>query len=101
VWLTARCQLVGLETYEAFKDHLVKVIVPRSAVARMRAELATIEITETIIFPELDGLCRELLDDFAPLDPQEADRPSAAAGSVRPAESRRSLQPRRRNRPKQ
>ena len=51
----------GLEEYRLFKDHLVKIVLPKSSVARIKGELMTMGITETTVFPELDALGRELL----------------------------------------
>jgi hypothetical protein len=51
----------GLEAYRSFKDHLVRITIPRAAVPRMKAELMTMGITETTVFPELEALGRELL----------------------------------------
>jgi len=43
------------------KDHqLCKLTVPDAAIRNLRRELALNGITESLIFPELDGLCREL-----------------------------------------
>lgn len=91
-------QQAALESYAGFEGHLVKIAIPRQAVARMRNELATIGITETMIFPELDGLCRELLDYWEPLQPAEVDTPRATETPMLTAEKRRAVQRRRANR---
>jgi len=45
----------GLEQYR-FGDHLVKVVIPRHSATRMMDQLATLGITETVVFPELEAL---------------------------------------------
>jgi FRG domain len=44
--------------------HLRKLIVPSSAVDRLRQELSVAGISESLIFPELSGLCREIKSAF-------------------------------------
>jgi len=43
---------------------LRKLIIPKHAIADMRRDLSIAGITETVIFPELDGLCREIKAGF-------------------------------------
>jgi hypothetical protein len=43
---------------------LRKLIVPGSAIPRIRQQLAIAGITETLLFPELTSLCRELKREF-------------------------------------
>ena len=43
---------------------LRKLILPKHAIADMRRDLSIAGITETVIFPELDGLCREIKAGF-------------------------------------
>jgi hypothetical protein len=43
---------------------LRKVVVPASAVDRLRQELSVAGISESLIFPELSGLCREIKSAF-------------------------------------
>jgi hypothetical protein len=43
---------------------LHRLVLPHDAVARVRRELWVAGIDETLIFPELDGLCRELHRSF-------------------------------------
>jgi len=43
---------------------LCRIIIPRDDIERIRRELSVSGITETLIFPELDGLCREIKRDF-------------------------------------
>ena len=39
-------------------------MIPRAHVATIRKELAISGISESLIFPELSGLCREIKRDF-------------------------------------
>lgn len=48
----------GLE--EQFKEKIVKIIIPRSKSLEMRRELRCVGISEFTIFPDLDGLCRDI-----------------------------------------
>jgi hypothetical protein len=43
---------------------LRKLLIPRDSIAGIRRELSVAGITESLIFPELSGLCRELKRDF-------------------------------------
>jgi len=50
-----------LAVTEVSKDvHLCKFTIPRSAIVELRDELALAGIADSLIYPELDGLCREL-----------------------------------------
>jgi len=53
------------------KRHLVKVVIPRKRVPRVKRELATCGISETTVFPDLEGLSRELTANWAkkPIQP--------------------------------
>jgi hypothetical protein len=48
------------------KEHpcLRRMVIPRAHVATVRKELAISGISESLIFPELGGLCREIKRDF-------------------------------------
>jgi hypothetical protein len=39
---------------------LTKIIIPRSAIVRMRRSLLNNGITESVVFPDLEGLAREI-----------------------------------------
>jgi len=41
-----------------------RMVIPRAHVATIRKELAISGISESLIFPELSGLCREIKRDF-------------------------------------
>ena len=43
---------------------LRKLTIPKDRVAEMRRDLAIAGVTETSVFPELDGLCREIKSGF-------------------------------------
>ncbi len=43
---------------------LRKMLIPKERIAGIRRELSVAGITESLIFPELSGLCRELRRDF-------------------------------------
>src|SRR4028119_638219 len=51
-----------LEHQVALAERLVKIVIPQRRVRKIRAELRLAGVTETLVFPELPGLCRELLD---------------------------------------
>jgi hypothetical protein len=79
----------GLEQYR-FGDHLVKVVIPRGSATRMMDQLATLGITETVVFPELEALSREIVNYWAEFEPTE--RTKLAPGSTalgRPARIRK------------
>jgi hypothetical protein len=44
--------------------NLRRIVIPRARVAWIRRELAISGISESLIFPELSGLCREIKRDF-------------------------------------
>jgi hypothetical protein len=54
--------LKSLETYIALFRCCTKIEIARSHVRVIREQLLVAGIAETTVFPELDGLCRELLD---------------------------------------
>ena len=60
----------GLEGYAELQPHLVRIIIPQSSVATIRRELTTAGMVESVIFPDLSGLCREIYDEWI-----ESDRP--------------------------
>jgi hypothetical protein len=60
----------ALEAYP-FGNHLVKVVTRRSRVAAMKDELISVGITETSVFPELEGLSREVVGYWTPFEPTE------------------------------
>lgn len=43
-----------------FKARLVKIVIPKEAALQMRRELRNVGINEFGLFPDLDGLCREI-----------------------------------------
>lgn len=47
------------------RGHLVKIVIPRNRVVRIKRELSTCGITETTVFPDLEGLSRELTSSWA------------------------------------
>jgi FRG domain len=79
----------GLEKYR-FGDHLVKVVIPRASAARMMNQLGTLGITETVVFPELEALSREIVNYWAEFEPTERTKIAAAPTvSRRPARIRK------------
>jgi hypothetical protein len=56
----------GLEVVakRAKKARLVKFLIRKSAIEWIRADLATCGFVETTVFPDLEGLCRELTMDY-------------------------------------
>jgi hypothetical protein len=79
----------GLEQYR-FGQHLIKVVIPRRCAARMMDELATLGITETVVFPELEALSREIVNYWADFEPTERTKMVArSATSGRPARIRK------------
>jgi FRG domain len=60
----------GLEGYANLQPHLVRILIPQSAVAAIRRELVTAGIVESVIFPDLTGLCHEIYDEWI-----ESERP--------------------------
>lgn len=50
---------------EKGRGHIVKIVIPRNRVVRIKRELATCGITETTVFPDLEGLSRELTSSWA------------------------------------
>jgi len=40
------------------------MVIPAACIAHIRRELAIAGISESLIFPELSGLCREIKTDF-------------------------------------
>lgn len=51
----------GLEAYELNRA-LAKIVIPCASVGAIRKSLRTAGITEGVVFPELPGICREVLD---------------------------------------
>ena len=51
-----------LENRAELAERLTKFVIPRQCVMKTRAELRLAGMSETLVFPELPGLCRELLD---------------------------------------
>jgi hypothetical protein len=45
---------------EQFKGRLTRIVVPKSSVLSMRRQLRSAGISEFTLFPELDGLCRDI-----------------------------------------
>jgi hypothetical protein len=76
----------GLEEYP-FGDHLVKIVTRQGRVADMKDELISVGITETSVFPELEGLSREVVGYWTPFEPTERikvakeERPPSAGRS--------------------
>jgi len=62
----------ALDHYRLLKPHCVKIEILRSKVPLMKEQLLVAGIAETTVFPELTGLCRELLDFYK----YEHERPS-------------------------
>jgi len=52
----------GLESFPAIRDHLALIVIPGKARGSMRNELARAGVTESSLFPELAGLCKEIRD---------------------------------------
>jgi hypothetical protein len=52
----------ALERYAILKPRLLKIEIARQKISLIREQLLVVGITETTVFPELTGLCRELLD---------------------------------------
>ncbi len=52
----------ALERYATLKPHLLKIEIARGQIGLIKEQLVMAGITETSVFPELGGLCRELLD---------------------------------------
>ncbi|MDH5346286.1 MAG: FRG domain-containing protein [Nitrospira sp.] len=46
------------------RPQLIKLTIPKQFVEEMKRDLSIAGITETVIFPELDGLCREIKGGF-------------------------------------
>jgi len=46
------------------RPQLRKLIIPKASIDEMKRDLSIAGITETVIFPELDGLCREIKGGF-------------------------------------
>jgi len=76
----------GLDEY-SMGGHLVKVVVKRRDVVHLREELACLGITETSVFPELEGLSREVVAYWTPVEATE--RVKVARTTI----SRRQLKP--------
>ncbi|MFL5764205.1 MAG: FRG domain-containing protein [Bacteroidia bacterium] len=53
---------VPLEKIESLKSSLVKIEIDKQKIENIREELIMAGITESLIFPELSGLSRELMD---------------------------------------
>lgn len=53
-------------TSRSSQKGLARIIVPEDAIPRIAVELDQAGITETSVFPDLEGLCRELVHDFVP-----------------------------------
>jgi hypothetical protein len=51
-----------LDEYEELRPRLEKVEIPTAHVPGMRRSLANADVTEAVVFPELPGICREVLD---------------------------------------
>jgi len=54
--------LKPIDRYSVMKRHLRKIQISTKAVPDMKEQLYMAGITESSVFPELTGLCRELLD---------------------------------------
>jgi hypothetical protein len=54
-----------LENYAQLRKHCAKIEIQRSKVKLIREQLTVAGIAETSVFPELDGLCREMLEYYA------------------------------------
>jgi hypothetical protein len=54
-----------------FGDHLVKIVIRLKHVEALRDDLMSIGITETSVFPELEGLSREVVASWTPIEPTE------------------------------
>lgn len=54
--------LKAIDRYSVMKPHLKKIEIANEAVSVMKEQLYMAGITESTVFPELTGLCRELLD---------------------------------------
>jgi len=55
----------GLEKYQALRGSLKKIRIPSSAKARLRRQLFAAGVTESVLFPGLEGLSREIRDAYA------------------------------------
>lgn len=55
-----------LEKQPALSKRLLKIIIPRGRVRGLRDALRLAGVTETLVYPELPGLCHELLDHWLP-----------------------------------
>jgi hypothetical protein len=81
----------GLERYP-FGNHLVRIVIRRQDVDGLRNELSSIGITETSVFPELEGLSREVVGYWTEFEPTErikvaAEERRPAARGLRPKQS--------------
>jgi hypothetical protein len=52
----------ALEEYKQIRDKLIKIEVSRTKIELIKSQLALSGITETTIYPELPGLCREIIE---------------------------------------
>jgi hypothetical protein len=52
----------ALDRYAGLKPRLLKIEIAKQRISLIREQLLVVGISETTVFPELTGLCRELLD---------------------------------------
>lgn len=57
----------NLDAYPELNGNLHRIDIPRAAKARLRRQLFAAGITESVLFPGLDGLSREIRDAYATL----------------------------------
>lgn len=53
---------VPLDEYEQLRSRLLKIELPASSLAKIKRQLASAGVTEAVVFPELPGICREVVD---------------------------------------
>jgi|SRR5882757_5621435 len=71
------------------KARLVKFVIPKSAARGILTDLATCGIVETSVFPDLEGLSRELETKWVQLTPRERKARKAKRGEVADRGSRK------------
>src|SRR6266567_1864172 len=74
----------GLESYGSLRKHCVKIEITRAQVTTIKEQLRVAGIAETDVFPELDGLARELVDYYRWEQPQKKKkRPAPRSDNTR------------------
>ncbi len=51
----------AIDYYEPIRDVLVKIMIPYSAIPAMVRDLEAVGITDSLVFPDLSGLAKEVL----------------------------------------